>query len=129
MFHFSGRTPIYIQLYFNRVAITNLDTGELIEKESAYPFSNSRIIIADFNIAEQLIRDTLKGFSNYRKFPAPSYKAVIQQMAALEGGLSAIEIRALRDLAEMSGSAWVKIIEHANPLSREQALAELKSER
>ena len=51
-----------------------------------------------------------------------SLKVVIQQLEGAEGGLSDIEKRALRDIAEMAGAKKVYIVESEQKLSIVDAL-------
>lgn len=51
---------------------------------------------------------------------------LIQQLEGFEGGLSDIEKRALRDLAEMVGANKVFILEQSESVSTEVALDMLK---
>ena len=50
---------------------------------------------------------------------------LIQQLEGTEGGLSDIEKRALRDLAEMAGGRKVVICEDSRPLTIADALSRL----
>lgn len=52
------------------------------------------------------------------------YKVLIQQTEPVDGGLSAIELRVLHDLAEMTGKglAHAVVPEHINTVSNEEAI-------
>ncbi len=50
----------------------------------------------------------------------------MHQLEGLEGGLSDIKKRALRDLAEMAGASKVEILAQSDPISIELALVILK---
>ncbi len=54
-----------------------------------------------------------------------SKRMLIQQTEKLDGGLSDIEKRALRDIAEQSGTNYVIVLDHPNTLSNEEALLTL----
>jgi hypothetical protein len=74
---------IYLKIYPNKIEITNLQTDETISKNSLSNFSSSRMLIADFNIAQDLSRSILTELRLHRK----SLKVLAQQMKKLEGGL------------------------------------------
>ena len=115
------RTPIYIKLFKNRIEIINLETGEIISRESVKPFSTQRFIIADFNNANALIRNIIVDLLPRKSIFPRQTKILIQQVESVEGGLSEIEKRALRDLGEMAGGTPVILIDHFRPLSNAEA--------
>ena len=103
MLSFFKRVPIYIKLFENGVEIINLETGEVISRKSTEPFSNKRFIIADFNKANTFIRSVINDLLPKKGIFPRQTKILIQQVESVEGGLSEIEKRALRDLGEMAG--------------------------
>lgn len=117
--------PVYIKIFSNKIEVTDLKTGNSLIKVAVDQFSNERLVIANFQNAETLLRSALKELLKLRSFLQPSLKVVIQQMEKLEEGLSQVEIRALRDIAEMAGASHVTVIGHAKPLSQYEALLEI----
>lgn len=115
------RVPIYIKLFKNGVEIINLKTGEAISRKATEPFSSQRLIIADFNKANELIRSVLNDLLPKKNIFPWQTKILIQQVEAVEGGLSHIEKRALRDLGEMAGGTPVILIDHFRPLANVEA--------
>ena len=95
--------------------------GETISRESAERFSTQRFIIADFNIADALIRNIINDLLPKKGIFPRQTKILIQQVESVEGGLSEIEKRALRDLGEMAGGTTVILIEHFRTLSNAEA--------
>lgn len=77
-----------------------------IDRNSHDKFSNPRMLLADFLIAEGFIRSVLKEMSQEKRF-APPMKMLIQPMDKLEGGLSPVEERSFMDLAEHVGAKYV----------------------
>ena len=68
------------------------------------PFEHPRTPIADFIIAEQILKHVLRGKLGRRMFlPAPAM--VIGLDSEPEGGLTPIEIRALKELAIGAGAS------------------------
>jgi hypothetical protein len=115
------RTPVYIKLFRNKVEIVNLKTGETISRESTEPFSTQRSITADVNKADALIRNVLKDLLPKKNIFPRQTKILIQQVENVEGGLSEIEKRALRDLGEMAGGTPVILIDNFRTVSNTEA--------
>jgi actin-like ATPase involved in cell morphogenesis len=115
------RSPVYIKLFKNRVEMINLETGETISRESVQPFSSQRLVIADFNKADALIRSILNDLLPKKGIFPRQTKILIQQVVSVEGGLSEIEKRALRDLGEMAGGTRVILVDHFRQLDISEA--------
>lgn len=58
-FAFLQNTPIEVDVYFNRFVI-KLGKGETLEIKAKSPFSNSRLIIADFDTAVETAQEMIK---------------------------------------------------------------------
>ena len=119
--------PIYIKLFINRIEITRLDSEETISKNASDKFSNSRLVLADFENAQSLLKTMLKNWETKKLIFLRSYNAVIQQMENPDDGLSQVERQALAELAEFSGAGNVIVIEHSRKLTNEKALSMLYS--
>ena len=115
------RTPVYIKVFKNRAEIINLETGETISGNATDTFSNDRFIIADFHKANALIRSIMNDLLPRKSIFPRQVKVIIQQLESVEGGLSEIEKRALRDLGEMAGGSPVILIDHFRALSNTEA--------
>src|SRR5687767_10799778 len=115
------RVPVYIKLFENGVEIINLESGEAISRNSIEPFSTRRFIIADFNKASALIRSVMSELLPRKGIFPRQAKILIQQVERVEGGLSEIEKRALRDLGEMAGGTPVILVDHFRPLDNIEA--------
>jgi hypothetical protein len=126
MFKFFLATPVYIKILNNKIEIKDLRTGKSISRESSAHFSSTRLLIADFNVAELFIRSVLKELLSPQKIFQRSLKIVIQQMENLEGGLSESEKRILRDIGEQIGGVHVVLVDNTRPLSEAEALSKLK---
>jgi hypothetical protein len=118
MFSFFRRTPVYVKVYPNAIAITNLKTGETIRRQASESFSNPYLLVANFGIAEGLGREVVKELG----LSGRSLKTIVQQMQVNAGVLAESEKRILRDLCEQLGSAIVLIITNDQELSNEEAL-------
>ncbi len=108
--------PFYFRIFTNKVEVKNLKTGKIIERESPIKFSSNRLLLADFEVAEQFFRTVISEFSGSKIFTR-SLKVAMQPMELIEGGLSPTEKRAFRDSAEHIGAIKVVIINHTNYLS------------
>jgi actin-like ATPase involved in cell morphogenesis len=117
---------IYIKIKRNHVEVTDLCSGETVSKQAIQPFSSTRNVVSSFNPASETIQSALEELGLTGRSFLSKMNILIQQQEGLEGGLSDIEKRALRDLAEMAGANKVFILEQAEPLSAKVALAYLK---
>jgi len=115
-------TPVYVKIYDNQIEATNLITGQTISLNATAKFSSSRIVIANFNNAEILLRSVLQELGLIKKILSPRLKVLMQIMENIEGELSDLETRGLRDLAEQAGAADIYILEHNKKLSTQEAL-------
>lgn len=125
MLNIFRKVPVYVKIYHDKIAITNINTQQTISKTSTIKFSSNRLLVAEFNVAEMLIREILKELG----LSGRTLKILIQQMKEFEDGLSEAEKRVLRDLAEQAGGATVYIINRANIMTSEeiQGFLNLKS--
>ncbi|MAX82252.1 MAG: hypothetical protein CL843_19000 [Crocinitomicaceae bacterium] len=119
------RVPVLIQFSTNKIKVTRLDTSMSMEEEAKKPFSNTRIIIMDFMIAEKMLRMMIKALIPPKFIFQTSYEAVIQQLEEKEGGVTEVERRAFRDLAEHSGAIHVCFIDKTKELTLDEAIEEL----
>ncbi len=76
-----------------------------------YPFAHPRMVFGDFNVSEKLVAGAVRAFYNQQSwtFFRPVVGAIIHPLRNLEGGLTQIEIRALRELAENVGARRVAV--------------------
>ena len=117
------RKHFYVKFYFNKIEVTNLETGETISKSSLKKFSSKRFVIADFNNAELLLREIIDSFKTSKNIFKNQYEILMQQMEEFEDGISEIEKRAYRDLAEQAGAIKVYLVLHCRKLNNEEALS------
>jgi MreB/Mbl protein len=122
MINIFRKIPVYIKVYNDKIEATDLVTENTISLLATSKFSTIRIVIADFNNAETLLRQAFYELGLSRKYFSPRLKVLMQIMEKLEGGLSDLERRGLRDLAEQAGAIEVYILEHHRKLSTQEAL-------
>jgi hypothetical protein len=118
---------IYIKISRDKIEITDLDTNETVYKQAIEPFSSTRNIVSNFNNANETIKAALKDLRIRTGFLSPLQKVLVQQLEGLEEGLSDVEKRGLRDLAEMAGARKVFLLEKEQPLSADAAREYLKN--
>jgi hypothetical protein len=112
---------IYIQIRRNKVTVANLDTGAEASIIANVPFSTTRSVLSKFSPANETILAAFRELGIKTSFV--KIKVVIQQMEDTDGGLTDIEKRALRDLAENAGAGKVYIVDNERHLSNSEALA------
>lgn len=121
--------PYYVRLRRNRLVVRNASTGAVFDDEplvalsserrprvialgaaartastvAVNPFQHPRILIADFLLAEALLRHAFRAVSP-RSWIRPSPIAVCHVVESLEGGLTQIECRALMEMMEGAGA-------------------------
>ncbi|CAG1770974.1 hypothetical protein BAC3_01462 [uncultured bacterium] len=88
---------------YGKLALTIKDNPDI---KIINGFKHPRTIIADFNIAELAMTYSVKQVFKHRKY-CPSPIIIIHPMDEWEGGLTPVEIRALRELCCMAGARAV----------------------
>lgn len=91
---------LYAQLYKNRMVVRNLTTHQ---QASGYQtFSNQRILIADFFLAEKLLHDLIQQLAPrqfWHALPMTGRMAILSHALEMnEGGLSSVEERAILEM-------------------------------
>ncbi|GGK24917.1 hypothetical protein GCM10007962_18980 [Yeosuana aromativorans] len=109
----------YIKLFLNRVEIKDLTNGKSISEKSKVDFNNDRILVAEFEKAENFIK---KVFTS-NKLSTRNSVGIIQQMEMSENGLSEVEKRILIELFSRIGINEIHIDQSLTNLS-EKKLAE-----
>lgn len=113
---------IYIRVKRDQVTVIDLVSGTQVTRDAETPFSSVRNVIGKFNPANETILAALGDLGIRR---SGRISAIIQQMEGTEGGLSDIEKRALRDLAEMAGATKVYLEEGERALTMDEAMARI----
>ena len=92
---------IYIRIYENRVHIRNIDDRKEIELTTTSPFTTERLLIGNFTVAQTLLTKGVKIVMG-KKFFAPIF--LMHPIEKIDGGLSQVEERVLKDLAIIVGA-------------------------
>lgn len=99
---------IYLRLLKNKIIVRDVRTGREIEKKADVPFSNDRLIIAEFEPLETILRTALNEVQNKKgKVSLRNMKMVIQVMDETIIEMTSTEKRAYRDTASFCGARMV----------------------
>ncbi len=122
--------PYYVRVNRERLSARDVATGEEVEcrthisindskivvsvgdpispeaTNTLQPFDHPRILIEDYTAAEKIFMYVVRKLSGYKYF-MPSPVMVVHPDLELEGGITQIELRALREIAEASGARTV----------------------
>jgi len=99
-------TLLYVQVRVDRMTVRNVSKGIAAERAAQPPFSHKRSLVGDFTAAEKLLKALVK---EVQQGLVLSVSIVIHPMERIEGGLSQIEERALRELAIGAGASRVAV--------------------
>lgn len=103
-------------MFINRVEIKDLTNGKSISEKSKTDFNNDRILVADFQKAENFIK---KVFAD-NELSTRNAVGIIQQMEMSENGLSDVEKRVLIELFSGIGITAIHIDESLTNLSEKK---------
>lgn len=100
----------YLRIACNHLHLTHLESGRIAVREADPPFSNQRLLVAEFSIADRMIKEAVQSLMPWRLpfFSAPP-KLLIQPLERLEGGLSQVEQRILMELGMGAGARKVAL--------------------
>ncbi|MBU1488382.1 MAG: hypothetical protein KKC07_01210 [Gammaproteobacteria bacterium] len=117
---------LYLSIACNHLHMLHLESGREVEIRAEPPFSNARLLVADFSLAERLLKQavqTLLPKRFLRLSLAP--RLLIQPLERLEGGLSMVEERILMELGLGSGARKVQLY-IGDPLDADGVRAQLE---
>ena len=115
---------IYIRIYENRVNVRNIDDRKEIELTSDSAFTTERLLIGNFTVAQTLLKKGLKIVMG-KKFFAPV--VIMHPIEKIDGGLSQVEDRILKDLAIVAGAQKV-VVWVGDELTDDGVLQKVKQE-
>ena len=128
MLAFFKPIPIYILFYKNRIKVYRLDNGLSIERNAVIPFSNSKILFANFTEGERFLSSLISELvPKLGRFFSRSLIVLAHQLEMINEGLSQVEERALIDAIRHSSAVDVFVIEDEDELSIEQAIVKLNN--
>ena len=104
LFSFFLTWPVYVRVRRNQFQIRNLESGFDATVVAQVPFSTTRLLIGQFVIAQNTLKEGVKQVSKERLFPILPHM-VIHPLEMVEGGLSEIEERIFREVAIGAGAS------------------------
>ena len=116
---------VHIQFYTNKISVRVLNKSLEITATSTTNFSNNRLVLADYVIAENFLIYLLKKLSEQKKI-SKRLHFCIQIMEKMDGGISSMEKRAFLDLGEHCGGSKVVVYDKANFISDSEIINMLK---
>lgn len=116
---------VYVKIYKNNFTVKNVDKNIEVVISAIDPFTTTRLLVGEFNNAEKLLKETLKKLFKDQWYAA-SPIIVIQPMEMIEGGLSPVEERVLRELAFGAGGRKV-VVWVGKELSNKEVIEKAKT--
>jgi rod shape-determining protein MreB len=117
--HFAN--TLYVQVRKNSFWLRHIEGNKEREVSAQTPFTTTRLLVGQYQAAEALLRKAIRDIGNGGLFQV-SPIVVIHPMEMVEGGLSEVEERALRELAKGAGARQV-FVHVGAPLSDPEVLA------
>jgi len=100
--------PLYVRVRKNQFRVRNLESTAETTFDAQPPFTTSRQLIGQFLVAENLLKRAVKEMSKGGIF-AISPRVLIQPLEMVEGGLSEIEERVLKEVTMGAGASKVVV--------------------
>ena len=100
--------PIYVRVRKNQFRVRSLESAKEATFDAQPSFTTARLLIGQFQAAENVLKRAVKEMSKGGIF-AVAPQVLIQPLEMLEGGLSEVEERALREVAIGAGASKVVV--------------------
>ena len=111
----SSGSDLYVQVWRSRLLVENLRTGERSAVEEG--FGHPRLLIGDYRLAEHAIKRALGRVLGVQEWP---HRVLVHVQEELDGGVSEVEVRALRELGLHAGAHEVWLYRKPKKLSRDE---------
>jgi rod shape-determining protein MreB len=98
----------YVRVRRNQFRVRHLESGTDTTIQAQIPFTSLRMLVGDFTAADQALKAALRDVVKGRLIPVRP-RVLIQPLELIEGGLSQIEERILRELAIGAGASKVVV--------------------
>ena len=118
------RPTIYVQVFANRFLVHNVDTGASTEVARNMEFSSPRMLIADFTVAEQQLRNAVRKVGK----GLLGAEMLVHPLELIEGGVTQVERRTFVELGIGAGASKVAVWSGV-PLSGEAVKKEIRGYR
>ena len=113
---------LYVKLMKNRIEVKHIQSGKVITKTAEKPFSNDRLIIANYENAETLLKSIIHELFIKKTFDRPNY-ILLQPVDKDIVEITPVESRIYVDFAAFSGASKVKIYPTQESLTDEEVLS------
>lgn len=117
---FGKKRTVYLRIYPNELRLKCIEESRVSELVANPPFSNQRLLIAEFDMAEMLFKEGLDALFG-QEWQQIRLRYLVQPMAMLVGGLASIELEILERLAT-AGRAKKVVVHTGRTLSNQQVL-------
>lgn len=95
---------VYLRFRRNRITLRHIQKKIEVDLFATEPFSTSRLLVGQFTLADDLLRQGMRQlFSVPISVVAPAI--LIHPLEMSDGGLSQVEGRVLRELADINGAS------------------------
>lgn len=112
---------LYVRAYRDKIEIRNVKTDQEISYTVSQTYSNSRMLIADFIVFEQQLRNAINKIRE-QKLINRSLRLVFQPIDEGISEFSQVEERVFRDSCEYAGASEVFICQGKNKLTSQAIL-------
>jgi len=99
---------VYVRVKKNQFRVRSLESAAEATFDAQPPFTTARLLIGQFQAAEKVLKRAVTEMSKSRIF-AVSPQVLIQPLEMLEGGLSEVEERVLKEVAIGAGASKVVV--------------------
>ena len=99
-------STVYVRVAKNQFQIRHIENKKEIIMSAVEPFTTKRLLIGEYRIAEKYLREGIKKVHQGRWLPA-SPVVIMHPLEMVDGGLSEIEERVLKELATGAGARKV----------------------
>jgi hypothetical protein len=118
------QNTVYVMVKKNQFRVRHLESNKEVTFDAEPPFTTTRLLIGEFRVADALLRKALREVLNSNFFSVGP-RVLMHPLEMLEGGLSEIEQRILKEIAigagAMKAEVWV-----GPPLTDGEVKAKLK---
>ena len=97
---------LYVKVHKNKFFVRHIESDNEITLSAAEPFTTTRLLVGQFRNAEKLLKEALRKVYK-TNWASRSPVVVIHPTSMIEGGLSDVEERVLRELAAAVGARAV----------------------
>jgi rod shape-determining protein MreB and related proteins len=118
---------IYVRVSKNKFRLKNIDSGQEQTAEPLSPFTTSRLLIGQFDVAEKTLKHAFTSIVSRGLF-ASSPRVVMHPLEMVEGGLAEVEERVMRELAIGAASAQKVVVWTGHELSDAEIKGKLNGE-